>query len=75
MDLTHMRNITDTHRQMGMLHLKNGITNNSPKQPTSPVSTHGEVVETNTSEAFDTIWFDPSDNMPSAIKTYGTSTT
>ena len=50
---------------------ENGFKKNSPEQPTSPVSTHGEVVETTTSETFDAIWFDPSDNMPSAIKTYG----
>ena len=44
-------------------HPQHGINNNSPKQPTSPVSTHGEVVKTNKSETFDAICFDPSSNI------------
>ena len=44
-------------------HPQNGMKNNSPRQPTSPVSTHGEVVKTNKSETFDAICFDPSSNI------------
>ena len=36
---------------------------NGPKQPTSLVSTHGEVVKTSKSETFDPICFDPSVNI------------
>ena len=36
---------------------------NGPKQPTSLVSTHSEVVKTNKSETFDPICFDPSVNI------------
>ena len=42
---------------------KKGIKNNGPKQPTSPVSTHGEVVKTNTPETFDAICYDTSVNI------------
>ena len=44
-------------------HQQYGIKNNGLKQPTSPVSTHGEVVKTNKSETFGTICFDPSVNI------------
>ena len=46
-----------------MPHQQNGIKKNGPKQPTSPVSTHGEVVKTNKSETFDAMCFDPSVNI------------
>ena len=44
-------------------HQQFGIRKNCPKQPTSPVSTHGEVVKTNKSETFDPICFDPTVNI------------
>ena len=52
------RTTRNSHQQYGIKKKKNG-----PEQPTSPVSTHSEVVKTNKSETFDSICFDPSVNI------------
>ena len=61
------RTTTNSPTRIGMwnvvLHQKNGIKNNGPKQPTSLVLTQDEVVKTNKPQTFDAIYFDSSTNF------------